>query len=398
MSLFVMESLALDVLCPDAPRQSQFISGSAKSMQNVYTQQAVVRVWRNLKVLGKMPTSHFGHASVTVTGTTVPEKKQHISFWPKSSIDNHIGAFRTQGGSATNYASSDRQNEMNTLTAIRLEVGYCKSQVPPIPYPREWDEILLAMHKSPLSNPRPGQKRLVDEYGNVLTDNEDGVTVPLYSQSPQAKFFLPGLMADGRFWGLNLTRIGNWWKEFMKVSPPYQAFGRNNCAGVALRALQEGGSDAIVKCPNVRVYAEPAQVEEYAKELSIQLERLDTWAKTLESDIKQTIISGQVRVRDVPGVDVKDGLWTVDAWMKESALGVLYRRGDTLREIDESLTRFHQFTWKDAFVERYEAFVQLFLNIVKHRQDKAESKRSDAVVRLAGQILTILQNRRFYAH
>jgi hypothetical protein len=84
--------------------------------------------------------------------------------------------------------------------------------------------------------------------------------------------------------------------------------------------------------------------------------------------------------------------------MKASALGILYRRGDTLREIDENLTRFHQFTWKDSFVERYEAFVQLFLNVVKHRQDKAESKRSDAVVRLAGQILTILQNRRFYAH
>jgi hypothetical protein len=49
-------------------------------------------------------------------------------------------------------------------------------------------------------------------------------------------------------------------------------------------------------------------------------------------------------------------------------------------------------------LERYEAFVRLFLNVVKHREDKAESKRSDAVVRLGGQILTILQNRRFYAH
>jgi hypothetical protein len=106
-------------------------------MQNVYTQQAVVRVWRNLKVLGKMPTSHFGHASITVTGTTVPEKKQHISFWPKDSIDDRIGAFRTQDGGATNDPSSDRANEMNTLTAIRLEVGYCKSQVPPISYPKK---------------------------------------------------------------------------------------------------------------------------------------------------------------------------------------------------------------------------------------------------------------------
>jgi hypothetical protein len=178
---------------------------------------------------------------------------------------------------------------------------------------------------------------LVDEYGNVLTDIEGQFTIPLYSQSPQAKFFLPRLMADGLLWGLNLTRMGNWWKEFMKVSPPYQAFGRNNCAGVALRALQEGGADAIVKCPKVRVYAEPLQVEEYAKELSRELQSLENSAKALDADIKQTITSGQVRVYNIPAVDVKDGLWTVDAWMNASALGVLHRRGDTLREIDEKL-------------------------------------------------------------
>lgn len=365
-------------------------------MKEVYTQQAVVRVWRNLKVLGNVPTTHFGHASVTVTGTTVPERKQHISFWPKDGVESRLGAFRRQEGDSTSTASMDREIEMNPLTAIRLEVGYCKTHS--IDYPKQWDEILHMSHKSPLPAPRTGQKRLDDGFGNVVTEDRDGLTVPLYSQSPQTKFFLPGLAADGRLWGLNLTRMGNWWKEFMKTAPIYQAFGKNNCAGVALRGLQAGGSDAIIKCPKIRVYGEPVQVEHYAGELSIQFDRLESWAQALDSDVQQAITSGQVRILDVPSHNLKDGLWTVDAWTDASALGVLYRRSDTLRQIDESLTRFHQVTWKDAFVERYETFVQLFLNIVKHRQDKAESKRSDAVVRLAGQMLTILKNHRFYTH
>jgi hypothetical protein len=154
-------------------------------MKQVYTQQAVVRVWRNLKVLGNVPTQHFGHASVTVTGTTVPQRMQHISFWPKDGVNNRLGAFRSQEGSTTGEPDGDssdgpmldRVAEMNTLTAIRLEVGYCKTHG--IVYPAVWDEALRLAHKSPLFALRQGQKRLEDVDGKVLTSNETGIEVPL---------------------------------------------------------------------------------------------------------------------------------------------------------------------------------------------------------------------------
>lgn len=39
--------------------------------KHVYSEQAVVRIWRNIKKFGMMPTGHFGHAAVTVTGSMV---------------------------------------------------------------------------------------------------------------------------------------------------------------------------------------------------------------------------------------------------------------------------------------------------------------------------------------
>jgi hypothetical protein len=58
-------------------------------MKTVYSEQAVIRVWRNLKIAFKLPTSHFGHASITVAGMNVKTTEdspaphtQHISFWP----------------------------------------------------------------------------------------------------------------------------------------------------------------------------------------------------------------------------------------------------------------------------------------------------------------------------
>ena len=165
-----------------------------------------------------------------------------------------------------------------------------------------------------------------------------------------------------------------------------------------MRGLREGGSEAIVKSPNIRVYGEPIQVEQYANELFIQFDRLENWTQTLSTEVDQAVASGQVRVLDVATANLSDGLWTVEGWKTASALGILSRRSDTIRKIDETLEKFHSLTWKSNFLERYEAFVQLFLAVTKHREDKAESKRSDAVVRLAGQILTILRNRRFYAH
>lgn len=347
-------------------------------MSKVFTQQAVVRVWRNVKTMGYMPTSHFGHAAVTIKGSMVPGFKQHISFWP-GDYASKGNATKKQDGDWTNKVGEDKRNEMGLPTALRLEVGYCQTHG--IPYPDEYNDYLAELNKGPITAPRPGQKRL------GLT-NSDGL--PLWSQSAEAKIPLPGIGCKERLWGLSVRRMGLWWLQFKTTAPYYQALGKQNCAGVALMGLSEGGSEAFVECPGITVYGEPVQVEKYAKELELQLERMDAWSEQLDADIRKGVMSGVVS--SSPNDQLKDGLWTVDVWKQKSALGTFQMRSSTVREMDSALEKYHAADWGAKFTERYKALVKLFLAIVKHRQDKADSARSEAVLRLGSQILTIVRN------
>ncbi|MDB6090090.1 MAG: multidrug transporter permease [Gammaproteobacteria bacterium] len=356
----------------------------------IFSEQALVRVWRNLKTRANLPTGHFGHAAVTITGNSVKGSPkyphlQHISFWPGESV-GLLNAVNVVRGSVSPHGSEDKENEMNSLTALRLEVGYCRANS--IPYPPIWDLNLEQANKTPLTDPRPGQKRRADS-PNVPARTY-GDLMPIYSQSAEAKIYLPGLMARGRHWGLHLSNMAMWWNNFVASRPPYRALSaEDNCAGVALKGLQAGGSEALVKLPGIKVYTEPLQVEAYARELEKRFKELELLTGILEAD------NTPART-PVAANEISDGLWRFDLWKKASALGVLHQRSDTIREIDANLEAYQRLTWKYAFNERYAIFVKLFLAVVKHREEKSDSKRSAAVAQLGSHILKLLKDRRFY--
>ena len=374
-------------------------------MKMIYTQQAVVRVWRNLKMLGKVPTSHFGHAAVTVMGNCVKTTDfdnpytQNISFWPGEGAGFH-NAFSDQPASFSPDSLNDKLNEMNALTAIRLEVAYCRREG--ILYPKEWNRLLREEGKKPLAVPLTGQKRIADSpkgeadfLDGTYYRLKDGtkVPVPAWSQSPQSKVCLPGLFAKGRSWGLNTTRMGNWWIDFQKTNPQYRAFSpTQNCVGVALEGLREGGSEAILPLPKIRSYGEPIQVEQYAQALEYELNHLEGLTSTLRMDI----LSSHLALKPAPVNQLFDGLWRPDCWKQASALGIMYRRSPLIQEIDLLMERFSRLTWKFAFVEKYQLFVRLFRAVLRHRQERNDSKRSEAVAQLGTQILDILDRTGFY--
>lgn len=374
-------------------------------MKKIYPNQAVIRVWRNLKMLGKVPTSHFGHASVTVMGYSVKTTDydyphmQNISFWPADGA-GFGNAFKDQPGGGTPSSAEDKVAEMNYLTAIRLEVAVCRRES--IAYPDTWNRALAEAGKAPLDAPRPGQRRAVDpSTGKAalipgayhwLRDGSQA-PIPQYSQSPQAKIFLPGLFVKGRSWGLNLTRMADWWIDFQDSSPLYRAFSpKQNCVGIVFEALREGGAEALLKLPRVRAYGEPVQVEQYARALEYELLQMEGHTAFLRMDIQ----TSHLALKPVPGNQLIDGLWRPSYWKQASALGVMYRRSALIQEMDELLERFARLTWKYAFVEKYDVFVRLFRAVVRHRQDKSDSKRSESVAQLGTQILDILARTGFY--
>lgn len=344
-----------------------------------FNQEVVVRIWRNIKKWGIVPTSHFGHASVAILGNLVPGGFQHISFWP-GDYASKGNAIKKQTSSATAEPIHDKVSEMNRLTALRLEVGYCKDNG--IPYPAEYDEMLAEMGKTPLSNARPGQRRL---------GTTDGDGLPLWSQSPEAKIYLPGIRATGRTWGLSTRRMGLWWQQFQTTKPHYQALGQQNCAGVALMGLKEGGSEAFVECPGVKIYGEPVQVEKYANLLAQEMQRMDDWTAEFDRDVAEVFKAGKMKDA-TPASELKDGLWSLETWKQKSHLGGLTVRSSLIRDIDDAVARFHKGDWGVRFNERYLAMADAFRAIVQHRRDKADSKRTDSLVRLGSQIVALLRN------
>ena len=187
--------------------------------------------------------------------------------------------------------------------------------------------------------------------------------------------------------------MADWWINFQKTNPPYRAFSpENNCVGIVFQAFRESGADALVPIPKIRAYGEPVQVEEYAQELKTQLMRLEGLTALLSKRIQ----SDHLAQKPVPANELQDGIWLSAAWKKASALGVLYQRSALIQEIDRDLESFQRLTWKYAYPERYALFVRLFLNVVKHRQEKSDSKRAEALAQLGSQILDVAGGSRFY--
>ena len=371
--------------------------------KHVYSEQAVVRIWRNAKNFANLPTSHFGHAAVTVVGYSVKSSPdcnshtQNISFWPGGGGAGLSNGHQLLPGTFNDFTKDDKVCEMNPLTALRLEVGmYQESGVT---NPAEWDTLLAERNKGPLKM-LPGQKPAFDAEGDRVMRYDrlrlkDGRTidVPMYFQSPNTNIYLPGMMARGCHWGLNLTRMGDWWIHFKTTNPQYRALStKENCVGVALQGLIEGGAASIVKPPEFKVYAEPVQLEDYAEKLQKRFLQLEGETRLLDAGIR----SDHLAQTPPHKFELKDGLWVPDAWKRNSALGLMYSRSALISEIDRNLAAFHRLTWRNNFTARFDAFMNIFLGVCRHRHDKSESKRSEGVAMLGKQTLNILEKHGFW--
>jgi hypothetical protein len=88
-------------------------------MKQVYAEQALARVWRNFKLLGKVPASHFGHASVTVRGQSV-----------------HYSRLREAGHSHGRALRGVCDRLISTLRAVvRTGIPYTSAGIASIPVP-----------------------------------------------------------------------------------------------------------------------------------------------------------------------------------------------------------------------------------------------------------------------
>jgi len=240
-----------------------------KGFTKVYTEEAVVRIWRNISksFLGlKMPTGHFGHATMTVRGNVNggSNMRTYISWWPsktafpdQKSLKKLVG-FGKSLGYAERFYSSDKSAEMPDTTRGRLQIGSYRA--------------------------RPGQKQ----------NSGSGA----WEQSADIKIILPCFsIKDPKAWfGLCAQRIRAWWYYFRSKDQAYQLVSKtNNCAGVAAMALYAGGGGAYAPMPAPLMYMTPINIETWATAILKKLETINQRANwiaanfPLESEILTTV-------------------------------------------------------------------------------------------------------------
>lgn len=351
-------------------------------MAHRYSEEAVVRIWRNVKTLKVMPTSHFGHAAVTVRGP-LAGAGAYISFWPGDGAGMNKTAFKAQAGSTTDGYDEDKTNEMNKMTGVRLEVGWRKQHG--IPYPAEWDELLLELGKGPINTPRPGQKRTGIEI------DIDGFPLPLWSQSAENKINIPGLGAANIAFGLSTRRMVAWWNTTKANLPNYKALSKINCAGIAIQGLVAGGADAYASPPTIAIYAEPVQVEAYANAVVNKLMRLESDVIDLDASVRNYVMAHTLT--PTPTNELVGGqLWPLNTWLNKSKLGGFTIRSGTIRDIDNAVETYHAGDWAGNFNKRLKGLANAVSAVAAHRREKPDSARSEALVRLAAQLVAIVRN------
>jgi hypothetical protein len=206
----------------------------------------------------------------------------------------------------------------------------------------------------------------------------------IWGKEPDAQISLQGLSPTRGFaLGLNLNKVVGFAAEF-KGTPAcdYHFVSRKqNCAGVAVRALVAGGADAFSKLwadPSKGIlYITPNDAEEYVKSVKIGIERCNNMLDHLRqwAQVGMLMLGG-----DLP---------QLDEWKRMSAVD-WKMRGTLLRNIDTALTNYHRLTWQLNFPDKLVELVTIIRNTYDHCQRSRTKARDNGFKALVPKILNVV--------
>jgi hypothetical protein len=206
-----------------------------------------------------------------------------------------------------------------------------------------------------------------------------------WAQDAHRKIKLPGLGAKGVTFGLDLLRMYEWWQVFQRCPHPrYKKVStHHNCASVAAAALRVGGADQFVPAPGGLFYLSPNQIADWADRVSEEIARRNQVAVRLANDLLAGGEVEPVTVEEVMGVPQ----WTQ---LSNQNMRGLFLRSDRVKAIDRLLGQYHGSEWsEDTFNAKMELLGQLLDTIHQYLAHKPGSKRGDAVLTLAKEVLCV---------
>ncbi|MCO8122666.1 hypothetical protein NHH03_13040 [Stieleria sp. TO1_6] len=332
-------------------------------VQQDFSQEATVIVWRNINKAKFIPTGHFGHAAIMLRGTSLGIQNgeyKYISWWPADGAGKQ-DAVRSQGGIAEANYVNDMRDEMSERAQQALRAGRYQ--------------------------PRQGQADITEDL-RLIGDDPGGRS---FGQHADAFVSVPGIGAMNSLFGLNLVRMNDWFEDYQWNGGTYKlASSTKSCAGVAAVALVEGGGEAFVKAPNALIYMEPKQVESYGRSLRRAIDDFNRDVRAFQGTIDGVLRQSLNYTTGVTGFQTSKNLWDYVTWKKQSAVKKSIR-SQRIRKIDDALQSYHRHDWDGSFVKRYKALVRILRNVMKHSRQNPNSDRRYAVTMLGKQCIDVMR-------
>ncbi len=238
--------------------------------------------------------------------------------------------------------------------------------------------------------PRPGQVYMQDAYGMRQEYSDE------WGQEPDYVISVPALGVSNRYWGVSTSKMWNWWREFSDdVEAEYKMISKSkSCAGVALRALAEGGAEAFRGLPKNKIYALPNEVAHYAVDLRAAIVDFNTRTMRFEYNVLQPWIKQQaLRPPSRPGRPAyeRGGLWSADDWRANRG-----SQAHTRFSVGDHLKKYHSTDGNTDWARKYRLLCQIFSYVMAQVGDNSargsKAERNDALITLGSQCLNVLRN------
>jgi len=264
-----------------------------------------------------------------------------------------------------------------------------------------------------------GRRVTIRQAGSVGPSNGARMSVVLAAgqiyKEPTTIVELPALTDDQL--GIDTQKIFSWWKSYagkitMKRKIPFfdredhedwnfQARNRFkvlsthlNCCGTVYLALRVGGATYFKGRSHRKLYATPAGVVEWVRQVKTAIEDLNRAATTTRARYESKRAEFERKIGRNQQRNPND-LPTLEEWKAISYVGVMARRKEQIADMDRELHVYHNLSWDNAdhIEQKARALGNIMRSAEEHARLKPMSDRSHAVSYLISKAWEVLERR-----
>jgi hypothetical protein len=218
-----------------------------------------------------------------------------------------------------------------------------------------------------------------------------------YKNRPEMTCEVPVAVIDPRkrgyqMFGVSVWRMEQFWKGLLQLPPGHPArryamlSTRQNCNGVVVDALLEGGLGWYAPPPGNLVYQDGRTLIQWVEKAARRITEMNEQHKEIRMQLAADKFEN-------PGIQPDRTVPTYQEWKKESERGIAFygSRKEQIAFIDDHLEGYHRAVQKQDKVAQFRRLFHILWYACSHLKHKPKSDRRAAVLWLARRVQGALE-------